>query len=123
MIQVVEWHFEVMFCFLTNRNCDCFQVGKATIQVMEWHLKIHFLPLDKPLNSTLVMSRKQCFKMIARHWELIFFLLTSSKCDLCEFQEAIFQKFPLHFELIYVLLTITKCKFVEVEKALFQGAP
>ena len=57
--------------------------------------------------------------MLARHWEHIFFLLTSSKCDLGEFEKTMFQDFPCHFELIYGLLTIPKCDFGEVEKALF----
>jgi len=35
MIQVFICHFEVIFCFLTNRNCKFFQVDKATIQVAE----------------------------------------------------------------------------------------
>jgi len=33
MIQVVKCHFEDMYCFLTNRKCDLFQVDKSTIQV------------------------------------------------------------------------------------------
>ena len=31
-IQVVDWHFEVIICFSTNRKYDFFQVDKATIQ-------------------------------------------------------------------------------------------
>ena len=38
IIQFVECHFEVIISFLTNRNCDFFQVDIATIQVSEWHL-------------------------------------------------------------------------------------
>jgi len=48
MIQVVECHFEVIFCFLTNRKCDFFQVDKATIQVVEWQLKFIFCLLKSP---------------------------------------------------------------------------
>ena len=33
MIQVVKCHFEEISCFLPKRNCDFFQVDKATIQV------------------------------------------------------------------------------------------
>ena len=40
MIQVVEIHFEVILCFLTNRNFDLFQDDKATIQVAELHLNV-----------------------------------------------------------------------------------
>jgi len=47
IIQVVECHFEVIFCFLTNRNFHFFQVDKMTIQVAEWQLS-HFLRIDKP---------------------------------------------------------------------------
>jgi len=32
-MQVVKCHLEVIFCILTNRNCEFFQVHKATIQV------------------------------------------------------------------------------------------
>jgi len=42
VMQVVECHFEVIFCFLTNGNFDFFQVDKATIQVAEWQLKVIF---------------------------------------------------------------------------------
>ena len=48
MIQVVEFHFEVFFCFLTNRKCDFFQVHKATIQVFEWLLEVIFCLLTSP---------------------------------------------------------------------------
>jgi len=48
MIQVVECHFEVIFCYLTNRKCDFFQVGKATIQEVEWHLKVIFCLFTSP---------------------------------------------------------------------------
>jgi len=48
MIHLVEWHFEVIFCFLTNRKCDFFQVDKATIQVVEWHLEVIFCLLLSP---------------------------------------------------------------------------
>jgi len=34
MIQVVEWHFEVIYCLLNNRKCYFFQGDKATIQVV-----------------------------------------------------------------------------------------
>ena len=37
MIQLVECQLEVIFCLLTNRKCEFFQVDKATIQVVEWH--------------------------------------------------------------------------------------
>ena len=62
MIQVIEWNFEVIFCALTSRKYDFFQVDKATIQVVEWHLNVIFLPLDKPKIRHLVRSRKRCFK-------------------------------------------------------------
>jgi len=61
------------------------------------------------------------FQMVAEHWELIFFLFTSSKSDLGEVEKAMFQVLACHFELIFGLLTIPKWDFVEVEKALFQG--
>jgi len=35
MIQDVECHFEVIFCFWTNRNSDFFKVDIETIQVGE----------------------------------------------------------------------------------------
>jgi len=42
MIQVIEWEFELIFCFLTSRKRYFFQFDKATIQMVEWHLKIIF---------------------------------------------------------------------------------
>jgi len=53
MIQVVECQFKVIFCLLTNRKCDFFQIEKAIIQEAEWHLKVIFCLL-KAQNSTLV---------------------------------------------------------------------
>ena len=61
MIPFVESHFEVIFCFLTNRNCDFFQINKATNQVIEWLSKA------------------------------IFCLLTSPKFDFREFEKTMFQ--------------------------------
>ena len=40
MIQFVEFHFEIILCFLINRKCDFFQVDNTTIQVGEWHLNV-----------------------------------------------------------------------------------
>jgi len=54
------------------------------------------------------------FQVVARHWELIFFLLTNPKCDLGEFEKAMFQGLPCYFELIIGLLNISKCELVEV---------
>ena len=35
MFEVVEFYFEVIFYFLTNRTYEYFQVDKPTIQVVE----------------------------------------------------------------------------------------
>ena len=43
------------------------------------------------------------FYVVARHWELIFFLLTSPKCDLGDFEKALFQGLPCHIELFRLL--------------------
>jgi len=59
------------------------------------------------------------FHVVARHWELIFFLLTSPKCDLGEIDKATFQGFACHFELIFGLLTIPKFSLVADDKAIF----
>jgi len=42
IIQVAECHYEIIFCFLTNRNFDFFQFVKATIQDAEWLMKVIF---------------------------------------------------------------------------------
>ena len=47
MIQVVKCHFEVIFCLLTNRNCN-FKVDKTTIQVGGMEHKSHIVLLNKP---------------------------------------------------------------------------
>ena len=47
IIQVAECHYGVIYCFLTNRNYDFFQVDKATMQGAELHLS-HILTLNKP---------------------------------------------------------------------------
>ena len=60
------------------------------------------------------------FQFVTRHWELFFFLLSSSKCDLNEFEKEIFQGLQCHFELIFGILNIAKCELVEVENWMFQ---
>ena len=49
---------QVIFCFLSNRICDFFKLIKRRFTSSNG---THFLPLDKR-NSTLVRSRKRCFK-------------------------------------------------------------
>jgi len=59
-------------------------------------LKSLFLPLDKPkINFDEV--EKSMFLVVARHWEYIFFFLTSSKCDLGEVEKAMFQWLACYF--------------------------
>ena len=60
--------------------------------------------------------------MDARHWELIFFILTVPKFNLGEVEKAMFQGLPCHFELIYGILTIAKCELLEVENSMFKGS-
>ena len=60
------------------------------------------------------------FQVVARHWKLIFFQLSSPKCKLGEVEKAMFQGLPCQFELIFGHLTIAKCELVEIEKS-FQG--
>ena len=62
------------------------------------------------------------FQMDARHWELIFIILTSPKFDLGEVEKATFQGLPCHFELIFGHLLIAKCELVEVENSMFKGS-
>jgi len=49
-------------------------------------LKNQFLPPDKP-NFDFRDVDKAMFKMVAMHWEFIFFLSTSPKFDLGEFKK------------------------------------
>ena len=80
MIQVVQCHFEVIFCNLINGNCDFFQVVEATIQVAEWHLKVNYCILSRP-KFDFREFEKAMFLVVARQSELIFFLLTNRNCD------------------------------------------
>ena len=59
-------------------------------------------------------------QVVGNHWELIFFILTNSKCDMGEVEKAMFQGVVCHSVLIFGLLTNPKCDFVVVEKAMFQ---
>ena len=54
-------------------------------------------------------DEKAMFQVVPNHWENIFFLLTSPKCDLGEVEKAMIQGFACNFELILGLLTIPKC--------------
>jgi len=49
-----------------------------TIHVVEWHLKVIFCFLATP-NFDFGEFEKPIFQVVARHWELIFFLLTTPK--------------------------------------------
>ena len=70
--------------------------------------KSHFLPIDK-LKIRLGEVEKAMIQVVARHWELIFFLLTSPKCGLCYVEKAMFQVVTRHSEIIFSLLNTTKC--------------
>ena len=61
------------------------------------------------------------FQVVARHWEHIFFLLTSPKCDLGEGKKGTILVVAKHCELIFCLLTRPKCDLVEVGKAMFKS--
>ena len=61
MIRVVKYHCEVIFSFLTNRNCHFFEGVKAMIQVAQWHVKIISCLLQAQY-LTLLRSGKRCFK-------------------------------------------------------------
>jgi len=58
-------------------------------------------------------NEKAMIQVIAKHWELIFFLFACPKCDLGEVVKAMFQGDACHFELILVLLANTKCDLGE----------
>jgi len=49
------------------------------------------------------------FQVVIMHHELIFTLLISLKSHLGEVKEAMFQWLACHFNLVFGLLTITKC--------------
>ena len=86
-------------------------------------------------NASWGKSRKRCFKLspctaksfsamfqvLAFHFELYFYLLTSSKCDLDEVNKAMIQFLASYFELIFNLLIGPKCDLRNVEKAIYQG--
>ena len=59
------------------------------------------------------------FQVVFRHWELIFFLLTSQKCNLAEVEKAMFQGLTWHFQLIFGPLNSQKCDLCELKKRLF----
>jgi len=48
--------------------------------VVEWYLKVTFYLLTSP-KFVFGEVEKAMFQMVARHWELILFLLPSPKCD------------------------------------------
>jgi len=59
------------------------------------------------------------FQVVARHWELIIFLLTTQKCDLVEDEKAMFQGLAWHFQNIFGLLTSSKCDYTELKELFF----
>ena len=119
MIRVVKCHFEVIFCFLTNRNCHIFQVDKAIIQVAEWHVKVIFFLLQAQY-LTLVRSGKQCFKWSPGNQNSFSFTWPAQKWNGWR-QKKLFQVVAFHFELTFGLLTIPKCDLDEFVKVIFHG--
>ena len=63
---------------------------------------------------------KAMFQGLAWHFELIFGLLTSTKCDLNEVDKALFQEVERYCEFIFCLFTVPKCNFGEFKNAMFQ---
>jgi len=59
-------------------------------------LKSYFLPLEK-FKFDFGEVEKAMFQVVARHRELIFFLLTNPKCDMGEVEKAMFQGVACHF--------------------------
>jgi len=43
---VVARHCELIFCLLTTTKCDLFEVDKPMIQVVEWHFEVIFFFLS-----------------------------------------------------------------------------
>ena len=61
------------------------------------------------------------FQLLAFHFELNFYLLTSSKRDLDKVDKAMITVPASHFELIFCLLTRPKCNLPKIKKAVIQG--
>jgi len=57
------------------------------------------------------------FQVLAFHFELNFYLLTSSKSDLDEVDKAMIIVLASHFELIFGLLIRPKCNLRKVKKS------
>ena len=87
MIQVVECHFEVVFCFLTNRNCYFFEVDKATIEVVEWHLEV-IVSILTSRKFHFGEIEKSKFQVVAWHWEH-FLPPDHPKCDVSRARMAL----------------------------------
>ena len=58
-----------------------FEVNKVTIHDVEWHLKVNLCRLESQ-KFEFGEVEKAMFQMVARHWELIFFLLSNPKYEL-----------------------------------------
>ena len=64
-------------------------------------------------------SRKRWFHGLVCHFEAIFGLLTSKKCDFSEIVKAMFHMVARHCVLIFCLLSRPKCNLGEADKAMF----
>ena len=58
---------------------------------------------------------KAMYQLVEWHFQIIFSLLTCSKCDLGEVD-----KLPIHFDLIFCLINSPKCDLDEILKAMFE---
>ena len=83
-------------------------------------LKSHFLPLDKP--KIRFWGGREIDVSTGRLALVTHFLLSDHpKCDLGEFEKAMFQGLAWHCQLIFDLWTRPKCDLGDVKKETFCG--
>jgi len=56
------------------------------------------------------------FQMVTRHWDVVFFPLTTPKGDLGEVEKAMFQVLACHFELTLEAFTFQNTTLLKLRK-------
>ena len=109
MFQEVARHCELIFSLLTFLKCDLGEVEKGMFQGIAYPFR---LISGLWIRSKCDLGEKTTFLLVARHWKLIFCLLTSPKYVLDEVEKSMYQ--------VFGFLISRKFNFFQADKATIQ---
>jgi hypothetical protein len=109
---------ELIFLLLTVPKWTCARSNYASTCLLI--LQNHFLP-SGPSKMRIHRGRERYVSTRRLTKILIFCFQVVPRCNLSEFEKAMFQAVDFPWEPIFCLLSGPKCDLIEVEKTIFQG--